>query len=382
MLLALASLLALITVRGYEAMLPFLAAAPITMYLCRPQRSRRLLWWVVSWEAVMGLGLALALRPFWQPSPEVYYQAGFGLDARPAAVLLRVMRQFSFHLAPILQPMRELLSLGVLLAGLVFGGAFWLAWRGEDPPGQETRVRLGLLLAIGVLWAALAYVPFALSPSPLAGGPERTQYLSCVGIALALASAFRMLSGPLPPRWRTTALGLLGAWVVLLGAARTAALQAEWDRHSVFAAQRQVLAELTRQAPGLAPATLVLLIDEAGSFPASFGFRHAVEYLYPGQATGYVWNARDRDLFYPTAFTPGGVLTEPWSIVREAWHVPPRRHRYDEVVVVRHTRDGQVQITDEWPPELPPLPPGAAYAPRARIRPDTTKEPRERNILR
>jgi hypothetical protein len=189
-----------------------------------------------------------------------------------------------------------------------------------------------------------------------------------------------MLSGPLPARWRTTALGFLGAWVVLLGAARTVALQAEWDRHSLYSAQSRVLAELTRQAPGFAPATLVLLVDEAGAFPASFGFRHAVEYLYPGEATGYVWSARDRGLFYPTAFTPEGILTEPWNIVREAWHVPKRLHRYDEIVVVRHTREGQVQVADEWPRELPPLPSGAVYAPRARIRPDRP-EPPERNIL-
>ncbi|HEY7514047.1 MAG TPA: hypothetical protein VIC87_06195, partial [Vicinamibacteria bacterium] len=54
--------------------------------------------------------------------------------------------------------------------------------------------------------------------------------------------------------------------------------------------------------------------------------------------------------------------------IRRAWRSPVTRHRFDELVVVRHGADGLV-LLEEWPKDarLPPLPPGARYAPRERI---------------
>jgi hypothetical protein len=49
----------------------------------------------------------------------------------------------------------------------------------------------------------------------------------------------------------------------------------------------------------------------------------------------------------------------------------PIRYRYEDVVVFAEDARRRVLLLDEWPPELPPLPPGAAYSPRARLRGST-----------
>jgi hypothetical protein len=130
--------------------------------------------------------------------------------------------------------------------------------------------------------------------------------------------------------------------------------------------QHRLLAELTAQAPDFEPGTLVVLIDEPKAFPATFTFRHAVEYLYDGRATGYVWDASD--YLYPMSFGTDGLHSEPWPVIREAWASPARVYRYDEVVVARFARTGQLSLLQTWPDVLPALPPGARYEPQARIR--------------
>ena len=171
----------------------------------------------------------------------------------------------------------------------------------------------------------------------------------------------------LPGSWRKPALALMGVWVVAVGTGRTVAMQREWDEwRSTFPRQRQALVELTRLVPDTKPNTLVVLIDDASGWPATFTFRHAVDYLYEGRAVGYVWKAID--FLYPAWFLPPGVHYEPWPVIQRPWRVRPTLHRYDEVVVAHVGGDGALRILREWPAGvLPPLPAGARYEPEERI---------------
>jgi hypothetical protein len=123
---------------------------------------------------------------------------------------------------------------------------------------------------------------------------------------------------------------------------------------------------------------MVVLLDEAQAFPATFTFRHAVEHFYRGRALGLVWGASD--YLYPCRFTPEDIRCEPWDVIRSGWRTGPTRHRYDEVVVARLSRDGRLAVLDAWPAALP-VPPPAGYRPRERILPLGAPVP-ERSILR
>jgi hypothetical protein len=152
-----------------------------------------------------------------------------------------------------------------------------------------------------------------------------------------------------------------------VGTARTLAMQREWDAsRSAYPRQRQALLELTAGVPDTKPHTLVVLIDDAGGWPATFTFRHAVDYLYEGRALGYV--SRAIDFLYPTYFLPAGVSCEPWPVIRGSWRVAPTMHRYDEIVVAQVGADGALAVLSEWPGDrLPALPEGARYDPESRI---------------
>ena len=112
----------------------------------------------------------------------------------------------------------------------------------------------------------------------------------------------------------------------------------------------------------------------------SFTFRHAVAYLYPGQAAGLV--PHGADMLYPWSLIPEGIVITPWATIRDAWDVEPSFHPWSTLVVVRASESGGLEIVCEWPEgELPPLPPGALYAPLERVERDKPP-PASRRILR
>ncbi|HXB57562.1 MAG TPA: hypothetical protein VN461_22560 [Vicinamibacteria bacterium] len=367
-LLALGALVGLVTTRGIEGVVPFLAAAPLLLAWMTTDRSRRFWGWVTGWEAVVLLDVALVLVPFLRPSgPGSYQGSALGLDLNPANVAVRLLRLFGQHLLPLVtSPVRELAVPAVPIAVVVFAAAYALARRlgGAAPEGREALAPLAGLLGLGLLLAFLGYSLFMLSPSILT--PARTQVLSSPGIGMVLAAGVGGAVSFLPARARTAGALLLGSWIVAVGAGRTVAMQKEWDEsRSRFSVQHRTLAQLTRSAPRLKPHTLVVLIDEAKAWRATFTFRHAVEYLYPGEATGLVWGAED--FLYPAYFQPQGVLCVPWSILWSAWNSRPTAHRYEELLVVRLTEEGELSILEHWPEALPRLPAGAAYAPWSRV---------------
>jgi len=383
-LLALGGLLALVTARGFEGVVPLLAAAPALLMAWRPARSRRLLVWLLAWEAVVLLAAALAVMPFAGRAGAGSYQGSAlgGLDLHPARVAARMGRLYAYHLVPLVSPsLEELARPGAFVAGLVFLAAFAIAMRSVTPPGPGARRPLVWLAGCGVALAGLAYAPFTLSPAVLL--TRRTQMLSAPGIGLALAACAGLLATMAGSRWRKPLLAAAGFWVVTVGTARTIALQGEWDGwRSVYPAQHRTLVQLTDQAPDLEPNTLVVLIDDGPrkAWPATFTFRHAVDYLYEGRALGLVW--RGEDFLYPAAFGPQGVYCSPWPVIRQAWRVQPTFHGYDEIVVARRGTDGALRLLAGWPADvLPALPPGARYDPAARVRAGTALPP-SRRILR
>ena len=65
-----------------------------------------------------------------------------------------------------------------------------------------------------------------------------------------------------------------------------------------------------------------------------------------------------------------------------SWDAEPSFHPWSTLVVARASESGGLEIVDEWPEgELPPLPPGALYAPLERVERDEPP-PASRRILR
>ncbi len=370
-LLALGALVGLVTARGFEGVLPLLAGAPFLLGWMAPDRSRRFWGWVAAWESVVLLAVVLVVIPFLHPAgPGSYQGSALGLDLDPGRVALRLLRLYGQHLLPLFtSPLRELAVPAVPISVAVFAAALALARRvaGTALESGEARRPLAGLLGLGLLLAGLGYSLFTISASIQA--PARTQFLSSAGIGMVLAAGIYGAVSFLPPRARAAGAMLLGSWIVAVAAGRTVAMQRQWDESiGRFSVQHRTLTQLTRLAPRLKPHTLVLLIDEAKAWRASFTFRHAVEYLYPGEATGLVWGAED--FLYPAYFQGEGVLCVPWPILWRAWNSWPTAHRYDEVLVVRLREDLELSVLERWPEELPHLPPGAAYAPWSRVERD------------
>ncbi len=390
--LALAGLIAAVATRAFEGVLPLLVLAPLLLLWTRPARVPKA--WVLLWEGLAGALALLVLRPVLSGQTAENYQiSGLGLDLSPWRVALRLLRQFGFQLLPLVSsPPREIAeaATSAALAVVVFASASWYVARADDEIGARgpaagdgratasaDRRRLAWGLLLGLAMAALGYSVFVLSAAITQ--PLRTQFLSAPGIALVLACLVRLAASVFPTGARLPVATVLGCWIVAVGVGRTAELQREADRTSYWSQQNDSLVQLTDQAPGLKPNTLVLLIDEPQTWPAGFTFRHALSYLYEGSAIGVVWGALQ--VYYPWSFVPQGVVVAPWRTLRAPWLAPVTFHRYDEMVVFRLRADGRLQLEGSWPPELPPLPQGAVYAPRSRILPSAALPP-SRAILR
>jgi hypothetical protein len=369
-LLMAAGATAWVTVRGYEATLPLLLVAPLLAF-CVPAAARGWprVWWL-AWAAPVALATAQVLAPALVAGDATRYQLeDAGLDAQPAAVLSRLVHQYAWHLLPLVTSNPSELRHGrvALAAAFLVGGcALIQAFARESAAGDARPRRALLTIAGGLVAAGLGYGPYVLSR--IGGSTDRTEFISGPGIAAALAAAAVLAARPVPPprRWLVTAA--LGAWVVAVGTGRTLAMQHYWDRHSAFPQQAATLRDLEGVAPDLRPGTLVVLVDHCRDWPAVFSFRHAVEWTYGRRATGFLWRrGLLGQLLYPTAFGMEGVRTVPWESIQDAWDDRPTLHRYDEIVAVRRQGDCTLRLARQWPPELPPLPPGARYAPMERI---------------
>ena len=359
------------TIRGYEATLPLLLAAPL-LVLALPSGARGWprAWWL-AWAAPVALATALTVAPaFLGGEASRYQMENARLDPKPAAVVSRLAHQYESHLLPLVgSNPRELRSGRVALAAaLLAGGCFLLHrfTRGGTAVSGGARRDLAAI-AGGLVAAGLGYGPFVLSR--IGAYTDRTEYVSGLGIATALAAAAVLAARVAPQRWRWLATALIGCGVVAIGTGRTLAMQRYWDVRSAFPPQAATLRELQTLAPDVKPGTLVVLVDHCGHWPAVFTFRHAVEWTYGRRATGFLWRPGLRgQLFYPTSFAPDGVRTVPWESIQEAWDDPPTLHRYDEIVaLIRRPEECRAALAPGWPDELPPLPAGARYAPTERI---------------
>lgn len=370
-LLVVGGAMAWATIRGYEATLPLLLAAPL-LILALPAGARGWprAWWL-AWAAPVALATAQTVAPAVLGGDASRYQMeNARLDPKPAAVVSRLAHQYASHLRPLAgADLRDLRGGRAALAAALLAGGCWLArrlGRGRDEDDVQPRRALATIAA-GLAAAGLGYGPYVLSR--IGASTDRTEYVSGPGIAVALAALAVLAARPLPLQWRWLATAGLGCWVVAVGTGQTLALQRYWDTHSAYPRQAATLRDLQSVAPDLRPGTLVVLVDHCGDWPAVFTFRHAVEWAYGRRATGFLWRPGFRgQLFYPTAFAPEGVRTMPWESIQKAWDDPPTLHRYDEIVaLVRRPGECRAALATRWPDELPPLPPGARYAPTERI---------------
>jgi hypothetical protein len=84
-------------------------------------------------------------------------------------------------------------------------------------------------------------------------------------------------------------------------------------------------------------------------------------------------------LLYETRFEAGGIRSVPVPVVRGPWREDVSLYPYDSVVALTEDESGRLHLLETWPEELPPLPPGAAYTPRSRLR--AREPPRRLTIL-
>jgi len=377
--LVLSVLLAWAAVRGYEATLPALVVAVLAIRPGHggPMASRAL--WAAGWTGGLLIADGAVIVPLVAGSAEPTYQGEVwgGMDLHLGRILARLARQYSLHLTPALAPGRdEIRSAAAALSGAVFLLGFSLAPGLRSEGGDGRRSRLASIAAAGLAIAGLGYGTVVLSAAQV--GATRMQFLSAPGIALFLAAVIRLLAGVAPARWRRGLTVLLATWVAAVAGGRTQAMQRAWDGISAYPSQRDTLEQLTTLAPDLEPGTLVILVDESRSWPTTFGFRHAVELLYGGRATGYVWGAWD--LLYPTEVRAEGVTTVPWPSLQRSWGERTSFHPHGSLVVVRLDRQRRLSLAEAWPPELPAPAGGASYAPARRILP-LRREIRERALL-
>jgi hypothetical protein len=364
-LLAVGALLGFVAARGVEAVVPLLVVAPLLVGWPEMRERPRFVRWAVLWEGAALLALGLAVLPVLLGTPS--YQSGaLGLDPAPLRVLHRLGQLLGRQAAPLVTSApRELLAPAVPAAVLVFLALAVAA--GVRLGGDGSRRDALRLFLLGLVLAGAAHGGIALTP--VVETPSRTQILSAPGFGLALAGGIGLLASALPSRLSAWAVLLAGAWVVAVGTGRTTALQGEWDRdRGVYAEQYRTLEGLVARAPELAPGTLVMLMDESGAWPLTLTFRHAIAYLYPGQAVGLVANGQD--FLYPWWYTPGGVHVDVDARmgIRSAWRELPTFHPWPTIVVVRQPASGPPELLRTWPsPPLPALPSGARFTPAERV---------------
>jgi hypothetical protein len=370
-LLAGALLVGIVAGRSYESALGLLAGAPLLVPGRLREKPRAFWAWVACWEGVLVLHLAyvgwlLAAGTSGAASPSYQAQA-LGLDLHPVRVLGRLAVQVGHQLRPLAAPpWGDLLAPQAVAALLAAAGAFLLHARLTGATWAEaSRVQLGLL-GRGAALTALGYSFFLVTASLRSAA--RTQFLSAPGIGLLLAVAITWLASRVFRRWRTAAAAALVGGSCALAAAGTIGMQREWDAASYWPAQSRCLAALVRLAPRVEPGTVFVLLDETGTWPANFSFRHAVAYLYEGRALGYAAGAHP--LLYDARFEPGGLRYEPWDVIRGPWQERPSLHPHASLVVLRQREEGRLELLEEWPGEiLGALPGNAEYRPRTRVLP-------------
>jgi hypothetical protein len=346
-----------------EAALGALAVAPLLIFSSEAAKDdrRRAVWWSLPWVGLLALGTVRAVWPLWFENPEATYQVQMSLAraGRPG-FLARLGIQYREHLWPLVSALPRLGHPAMGLGLVTFGMGFVSAARAH-PRGQPSIRRSVVLTGLGLVWAGLAYAPYVASPTVVRA--VRTQFLSAPGIALCLAAAVMLVAGA--TRRGLLVAATLGAFVVAQGTDRTLALQRRWDRGSFYTVQRTALRQMADTAPDLERGTLVILLGARDIFRLDAGFRHAVKYLYDGKAVGH--SPESRPFLYDTRFEAQGVTSEPLAIIRGPWNEPVVLHPYDRLVVFQADDAGQVALMAEWPATLPPLPPGARYAPWSRI---------------
>jgi hypothetical protein len=343
LLLAAASVAAGLLVLGYEGVAPLLAAAPL---LVLPRGSGepgpRPLWTAAFWGA-LAAGIVHALVPVLSHGTGAWYQAALvEPDFHPLRVAARLLNLYRLHLQPAFDtPLGHLRHPAVAASALLALALVLWHERAHASPSPPWRALVRLAL-VGIVASGLGYLPFALARN--VEPDARTEFLATPGMGLFLASVFCALALAVPRPGRAWLVGLLVAWLAAVGTARTVAMQARWDAIGAYPEQIRTLQAITRLAPRLLPHTLVLLIDETRAFRQQFTFRHAVEYLYPGEATAVVYPATT--LLYPTRLDASGVTTEPWPVLRGPWGVGVTHHGWPEVTAFRRRPDGEIELIE------------------------------------
>lgn len=355
---SLAAGLAFVITRIHEGPLPVLLLAPLLLRGLGVTLTRGA---TLGYSAATGLAALVAGLPLLLGRAPAWYQGELlGVYLEPAGLVGRMAGQFRLHLEPLATTAAvALLQPAPLLTAAVVVLAVWLL-HGEVAPMPA---RLAVFAGVGAVGAAAAYSSFILARR--LEGAFRTEFLAAPWIALAIAALIALVADAAPRRARLALLAGLGALVAAAGTARTRGLQATWDGVGSYTRQAGALTQIAAIAPGLERGTLVLFLDDARTWVGNFPFHHGLDVVYGRHVAGCVPAGREQ-LFYACRATPQGYEFIPWRVLEGAWGERPVRFGYDALVVFRSS-SGRVELVEEWPADLPPLPPGARYAPRERL---------------
>lgn len=182
-----------------EGALPLLAGAPLLALAARPEAwrdapaRRALLAWTAAWELVLVVAAAPILLSLAGRGPAGYqYQSAIGIDAHPLRLAASLLRQYAFHLFPIVTTLpSELATRSAPLAVAALAACFLAATHGRSraeaglsDAGSRSRLRRAAVL--GVALAALGWI--GLLVSPLVRTPARAARRRCSGIGTGPAS--------------------------------------------------------------------------------------------------------------------------------------------------------------------------------------------------
>jgi hypothetical protein len=293
-------------------------------------------------------------------------------------------------------------ALGLLVAMLIVAGGFLIAiapWSPPSPmPGaawMAGAAAAGIFAVAGVLtvagqgvgpdisrsllgvFVAIIAVVCGLAPYVIIEGTFRTQFLAGAAQAALLAFAISSVTTLLPCRWRTSIAILATSWLV--GATTVAAWNnQENNRHDLAASFEKtvdVVHQVSSLAPSFKPGTLLLFLVEAHA-ESPFGSGYALEWIsYELFSGGFAVQATI-DAGAPPDLANAGSMTFSSAGVRvKSWSRGELLYAYEQAIVFRLNRTGEVKLLIEIPESL--LPAGVkpnGYAPLARMQPGTIRQ--------
>jgi hypothetical protein len=354
-------LLQLLCLGMYEASYPLILLSPLVLFALGARFNREfwksaILWYLIPALNVLRYPLLLQLKPeaFTYQSSLITQPAGTG--DMVTALLNIYERHFVGGWFPGTFPVHSEWLPFAILAGLVtFGVCVWLSK--HDDPGAATfhtnRTFILILAGLAIIGLAIAvYLPTSARQDHI-----RTYYVSAIGAALVIAALLKLLVRR--PLLYAVLIGVLAT----LGCQRLLEQGSAYDEASEI--QQSLVLQTIELVPDPKPYSAMVILDETPNqlwetyFHLYWSLQNPFLIAYhdptlmmvscPVFATGEVKVLCEFDADRLNVY-PGG--NPDWS------------RRYDELVFLRYTNDGELLLVNELP-EHPAYDPFKVFDPDA-----------------